>query len=614
MDRSLQLAEQSSQRMNPIGVVVYPVGAVIALLMGLGFSISNSTHSWGIATPIIFAVLFVVFDQLLPRMGRLARISTERGGAVYGLLLMPWYFVGEMLGATLVEQVSVLDWFSGRWFTGYELFGAGSFAIKSWLWALCYSVRVVIIVYLFVGMFMTEGERTFCQHCKRAAWKIRWESIVGNFDRGRVDGITSMDELMLKPAPYDPDDCRSIQIVVRTCKCCRVADLYTESYNRKSEISGKRLVYGKRVSLDEILDLAEWIQRVDPQAKLPGTKFDAVEDFEEASVEHVAFDQPIAPEGEEWGARYRDYSAMTAMEWRCDTEYTKALRKRIIVGDTLVVPEALGMSTNINDTACIYEASSDWGKPQDWIDQWCTESPESTQAHTVRGINLVKQAWVKRGSGWTPKNYPEFQGLLIDAMDALDFATAIDAQNATAHAWKIYAGKGLQQDREQVRSYFDLAVKEHPDLHAAHWMYYDFVTPKWGGSEEACIAFARERLDASPVGSPSIAVIGHAHFEIAGAWKERDKKNGFKNYLAQPEVRADIFRGNQKAFRDHRMSMVTPRVRAFFAYMLWQTGYINEARAHMEIIGKSTPWDPFMHPMFFFLRDTYPKARKACGL
>jgi hypothetical protein len=608
------LADQSNKKMGLAGFLVYPFGAGVVFFLGLVFSVSNSTHSWGIATPFIFAVFFMVFDQLLPRIGRLARIPSERSGILYGLLMMPWYFVGEMLGAMLIEQVSVLDWFSGRWFAGYELFGTGSFAIKSWFWGLCYSVRVLIIVYLFAGMFMTEGVRTFCPHCKHTAWKIRWKSIIGNFDRGQVEAITNLDELMLDAGPHNPDRSRAIQIVVRTCNCCRVADLYTESYNRKSEIAGKRLVYGKRISLNEILDLAEWIQRVDPQADLPGSKLDGIEHFEEVSVEHVAFDQPIVPEGKEWGSKYRMYSAMTAMEWRCDTEYTKALRKRILAGDTLVVPEALTVSTNINDTACIYEASADWDKPQEWIGQWCSESPESTQAHTVRGINLVKQAWIKRGSGWTPKNYPEFQGLLRDAMESLDQATVIDDQNATAHAWKIYAGKGLQQDRELVRSYFDQAVADNPDLHAAHWMYFDFATPKWGGSEETCIAFARERLNACPVGSPSIAVIGHAHFEIAGEWKERDKKNGFKDYLAQPDVRADIFRGNQKAFRDHRMSMVTPRVRAFFAYMLWQTGYISEAREHMEIIGKSTPWDPFMHPIFFFLSDTYPKARKACGL
>jgi hypothetical protein len=248
------------------------------------------------------------------------------------------------------------------------------------------------------------------------------------------------------------------------------------------------------------------------------------------------------------------------------------------------------------------------------LELWCSEEPESTQAHTVRGINLVKQAWVQRGSGWTPKNYDEFQDLLRNAMDALEFATAIDDQNATAHAWKIYAGKGLQQEKDQVRSYFDHATKHHPDLHTAHWMFYDYITPKWFGSADECIGFARERLEACPAGSPSIAVIGHAHFEIACEWKQKDKKNGFKNYMAQPEVRSDILRGNQKAFRDHRMSMVTPRVRAFFAYMLWKTGHLHEARAHMEVIGKGTPWDPFPPKVFFFLHDTYPKARKACGL
>ena len=610
----LIVAKKRAWRLEPMGILIYPLAFAVVFLLGFVFSLMNSTHSWGIATPFIFAGFFIALDQLLPRFSRMARISSEGTGAIYGFLIMPGYLVGEMLGATLLEQVSVVEWFGGRWSAGYELFGAGSFAFKGWLWAFAYGFRVLLVVYLFMGLFAREGGRTFCEHCKRVAWKVGWDSIIGNFDRARVEAIDEFGELMLEPAPFDPDSSRAIRVRVRTCKCCRVGDLYAEAYDRKSETEGKVLVDGMRVSLNEILDLTDWLERVDPTAKLPGSKLDEIEDFGADLVEHVVFDKPITPENGEWASRYRLDGAGTAMEWRCDTEYTRALRKRVALGDYLVIQEALGMAKNINDTACIYEASADWGTAKDWIELWCEEERESTRAHTVRGINLVKQAWVKRGSGWTPKNYPEFQGLLRSAMDALDFATGLDDLNATAHAWKIYAGKGLQEDTERVRSYFDQAVKNDPDLHAAHWMYYDYITPKWGGSEEQCIAFARERLEACPAGSPSIAVIGHAHFEIALEWKEKDKKNGFKNYLAQPDVRADILRGNQKAFRGHRMSMVTPRVRAFFAYMLWQTGHIREARAHMEIIGKGTPWDPFSPRVFFFMNDTYPKARKACGL
>jgi hypothetical protein len=58
--------------------------------------------------------------------------------------------------------------------------------------------------------------------------------------------------------------------------------------------------------------------------------------------------------------------------------------------------------------------------------------------------------------------------------------------------------------------------------------------PKWGGSEEAALAFARECAASAPLGSLNGAVLADAHWELA-------QGNGFQGlYLRRPEVTYQI--------------------------------------------------------------------------
>lgn len=609
----------SSKRFELIGIVFLPIAFVVFLFVGALFSVFASIHSWGIATPIILVVFLVLLGYLAKKFTHLARVQTGVVAVLCSLVLFLGYWVGEVFVAMMFEGGGPSALFGGRWDNGYELFGAGSFAIKGWLWGLGYVSRVLLVLLVLMVVMAVEASREFCGSCRRHATKVQWKAIIGSFDLAMLKHVNSVEELI----KFTEDgqgttqgDVRAVKAWIVSCKCKRIGYMTADVYDRESKSAGKRIISDLRVSQSDLLDLCDWIDRVDPKVPHPGRVLEMIEDFAPvvSADDHVPFDRLLEPDGTEWESKHRLDGSGLAVEWRCDTEYTKALRKQVAVGDYLTIPEALARAININDTACIYESVADWDGPRDWIEYWCDDEPENSQAHTVRGINLVKQAWIKRGGGWTPKNYPEFQALLEQAMETLDTATGIEPSNATAHAWKIYAGKGLMQGRELVRLHFDLATGDHPDLFGAHWMYHDYVTEKWGGSDEECLAFGRDRLEVSQVGSPSCALVCFSHFELAGTWHQQDEKEGMKNYFEQPEVRAEILRSNKRTFTDHRMSMVTPRVRAFMAYMLWQTGHIREARSHMEIMGKRTPWDPFPASVMIHQNDTYAKARKACGL
>lgn len=587
---------------------VIPLAGCVFFGLGGFFSVLTSTHHWGIAAVLILLVYIFFLGFVAIHAARLARVKIDHVGFLCGAVLGCCYIAGELFVAKSVEQVSVSQWYSGRWNEGYELFGAGSYAIKGWVWAIAYGSRLLLVVLVLATAMLTEGGRQFCESCKSSTTRTRWKAIVKAFDPLALGQVKRYNDLMkLVPTPNAPE---GVWVRVRTCKCTNFGEIVVDRYAIENGTRGSTLIEAVPISPIAFARVIDWVQEADPNAELPGEELN----FDQLGENRELFDRPVEPEEDEWDPLIRWDGAGTAMEWRCDTLYTRALRSRLLKGEYQVVEEALALAQNINDRACIYEAAGDWPKAQDWNEIWCEEDPQSTQAHTVAGINLVKQAWIKRGSGWTPKHVPEFMGLLNSAMESLDRAIAIDPENAVAHAWKIYAGKGLGQEDERVRSYFDAATRSHPDFHGAHWMYFDYLTPKWYGSEERCIGFAREVLKNQGAGSAALGVVAYAHFEIARERMEKDKKGGFMGYLNQPEVRSDIVRANELAFRDHRMSMVTPRVRAFFAYMLWQLGETQGAKGHMEIIGKNTPWDPFSASVFFLSKETYTKARKACGL
>jgi len=585
-----------------------PLGGTALFVLGGLFSLLTSTHHYGIAAFLIMIphIFLITYTGIM--IGRWGRVKDKTTGALLAVTFSIAYIAGELTLATMIEHHSLGGLFTSRWTDGYELFGSGSFALKGWLWALAYALRVLLVISVFLIALLTEGERQFCELCNSSTTKTQCKAVIKSFDPFDIEHLSSLKEMLtLKPTPNAP---QGLWIRIRTCKCKRLGEIKVETYKIEEDVKGTTRIDSIPLSQRMFTQVCEWANAFDPAA---ANDLSAIS-LDEASATGPAFDPTVKPDGEHWESVFRWEGAGTAMEWRCDTLYTRRLREVLKYGHYEVIDQALAHAQNINDTACIYEAAADWPKPQDWIDLWCQDHPESTAAHTVAGINLVKQAWIKRGSGYTPKNVDQFLELLDAAMVELNIATELEASNAVAWAWKIYAGKGLQHEHELVRSYFDAALQIAPDLHAAHWMHFDYLTPKWFGSETQCVAFAKEVLNSRSKGSPAFAAVAYTYFELAWENRKKPKKTGFKDYINRPDIRSDIIKANQLAFTDHQESMVTPRVRAFFAYMLWQLGEYTEARKHMEVLGKSTPWDPFTPSVFFLSKDTYAKARKACGL
>ena len=594
--------------------MMLPVVIAVLFAFGFVFSIMSSTHDWGILipvtmTPYLFAIVFVEIW-----LARVSKIRTEFAGGVIGLIGFISYLLGEMIGSCVFEGIPLASWYPTRWGDGVELFGAGSFAITSWIWAFVYLVKLGVLGLCIPYVFIHEGERQFCDLCRTHSTRKIWKKNVGRFDPSEIEGKMTLRELLeLSP---NPNGTHAVRIRVRGCKCLSLCELHAEKMKNEDEFAGDTIIEMQSLTPLGISRLIEWVIRVDPDV----IDEQGITRLTSIGGSYIAFDHPIEPEGDEWRSIMR-WGSMTAMEWYADTEYTQALRGLISKGDYRAVEDALGASININDTACIYEASADWSALADWIDLWCDDDLENSAAHCVRGIHYVKLAWIKRGSGWTPKNYGEFQALLSEAMRSLDRATELEPYNRVAHAWKIYAGKGLGQDHMELRKYFDAACTLGPDdpvgtqrdMLAAHWMYFDAITPKWGGSKKMLLDFADECLSKCPDGCPGLAVVPFVYNELSEIASSESKIKK-KIFFTQNDVRSQIVSAYKKAFTNHRTSMVTPRIRAIFAGTLWHAGELELARQQLERMGKITPWAPFVSSVFFFSKQRLATARKACGI
>jgi hypothetical protein len=75
-----------------------------------------------------------------------------------------------------------------------------------------------------------------------------------------------------------------------------------------------------------------------------------------------------------------------------------------------------------------------------------------------------------------------------------------------------------------------------------------FLCGKWHGSDDRMMDFARRASAGAPPGSHIHVLIAEAHLEACGTvWRERGKKAGAA-YWADPAVRSELVRANDKCF------------------------------------------------------------------
>lgn len=215
-----------------------------------------------------------------------------------------------------------------------------------------------------------------------------------------------------------------------------------------------------------------------------------------------------------------------------------AIRAALAAGDFAGAERQLAKAADAQTLDHWIQACSDWeGRPA-WLDAWVQQKPESALARLVRGAHGTHWAWQARSSRSADQveaaAFAEFFKRLQLAEADLDEAQRLDPTSALPAAMMIRVLTGQQANDDHKRATFDQAISRAPTLVSAHRSMLSATCAKWGGSDEAMFAFARQHA----VRSPALRVlIPLAHIE---AFLGIDDVEQRRAYARQPKVRAEV--------------------------------------------------------------------------
>lgn len=154
-----------------------------------------------------------------------------------------------------------------------------------------------------------------------------------------------------------------------------------------------------------------------------------------------------------------------------------------------------------------------------WLEEWLADDPDDPLASTAHGVFLVNAAWEHRtrrpARELTNEQIDGFLTALREAEPLL--RSLVDAEPRNAPAWRalIDVSRGLDVGIEEQTDMIVRCSAATPLFVPACRAYLQSVCPKWGGSVDQVLAFARATAGAAPDGHPALMLIADAHIELS---------------------------------------------------------------------------------------------------
>ncbi|HWS25442.1 MAG TPA: hypothetical protein VN259_02605 [Xanthomonadales bacterium] len=216
----------------------------------------------------------------------------------------------------------------------------------------------------------------------------------------------------------------------------------------------------------------------------------------------------------------------------------RAIRAALAAGDFAGAEQQLGQAADTQTLDHWIQACSDWDGRPGWLDDWVQRRPDSALARMIRGAQCTHWAWQARSSRTADQvdnaAFAEFFRRLELAEADLDAAQRLDPASALPAALMLRVLTGQQADDDHKRATFEQAVSRAPTLLSAHRAMFSAQCAKWGGSDAAMLAFAREHAVRS---SALRVLIPLAHIEVFIGIDDLEQRRA---YARQPQVRAEV--------------------------------------------------------------------------
>jgi hypothetical protein len=209
-------------------------------------------------------------------------------------------------------------------------------------------------------------------------------------------------------------------------------------------------------------------------------------------------------------------------------------------------------------------------------------------AQLFKGVYHARLAWSARGAGWARDVKPEAWKVMGDnlnvAEDALSRAWDLAPDDVQIPMTMLSVELGQARGRDVLETWFLRAMKADPDNFEACREKLNYLAPKWHGSADEMLSFARECKDSNNWYARLPLLLPEAHFELARYAPSPT------DYLKQDRVWADV------------MSVYGPllaawpddaKTRSRFTYIACACGRWAEARRQFDRLGDKAVPDAF---------------------
>ena len=219
------------------------------------------------------------------------------------------------------------------------------------------------------------------------------------------------------------------------------------------------------------------------------------------------------------------------------------------------------------------------------LDAWVQQDPASSLARTFRGAYHYGAAWKARGTGWastvSEQGWALMRERLALAARDLDAASALDPANPLPSWLLLSAARPMGADPQTMDRHFRRALEYDANFFQPYVERLQDLMPKWGGSEEAMFAFARDAVKRAPRGSAIPFLLVEAHRE-----KGCNIVKDCPAYYRDPAVWAEIQQVFLRLMEDFPGSALWP---SRYAQAAQVAGRLEVARLYHDLAVQRDP-------------------------
>lgn len=223
-------------------------------------------------------------------------------------------------------------------------------------------------------------------------------------------------------------------------------------------------------------------------------------------------------------------------------------------------------------------------------------NPHSAWARTALASTYIRIGWRVR-SGLEAKyvsgeQFATFHDWLRRAEEQLAPVFADQPQFAPAWSIGLISGLGLQISKSEEKARYQRVAALSPHDFQAQGIMFQFLLPKWYGSNDEAAAFAQEVADAAPAGSNSAALVAMHHIERC---TELWGKPGLA-YMKRREVVASLREAANRSVLHptHRLDPHGVHAHNMFAMAYWLGWQTKDLAVHLRILNgrmNEFPWN-----------------------